>query len=162
RWEVSGPHFAGWEVYHLKGSPVDPQRIYASQSTSWFGQLIQRSDDGGKSWMPVGNRFVSDGVPGRHQWSAATPHPRACARVAPRARGEGPGLRRRGGGGRGALLHEGRRADLGGARGAAGPWLGRALAARGGRDVPAHDPGRPERPAAAVGRDLLGGGVSQR
>ena len=21
-WDVSGPHFAGWEVYHLKGSPV--------------------------------------------------------------------------------------------------------------------------------------------
>jgi photosystem II stability/assembly factor-like uncharacterized protein len=81
RWEVSGPHFAGWEVYHLKGSPADPQRIYASQSTSWFGQLIQRSDDGGRSWMPVGNRFVYEGVPGTHQWYDGTPHPWEFARV---------------------------------------------------------------------------------
>ena len=49
-WEVSGPHFAGWEMYHLKGSPVDPNRIYASQTSGWFGQMIQRSDDGGKTW----------------------------------------------------------------------------------------------------------------
>ena len=52
-WKVSGPHFAGWEIYHLKGSPVDPNRIYASQSTGWFGQLIQRSNDGGKTWEPI-------------------------------------------------------------------------------------------------------------
>ena len=50
RWEVGGPHFAGWEVYHLKGSPLNPDRIYASQSSGWFGQVIQRSDDGGTSW----------------------------------------------------------------------------------------------------------------
>ena len=49
RWDVSGPHFAGWEIYHLKGSPVDPNRLYASQSSGWFGQMIQRSDDGGKT-----------------------------------------------------------------------------------------------------------------
>jgi photosystem II stability/assembly factor-like uncharacterized protein len=54
QWEVSGPHFAGWEVYHLKGSPVDPDRIYASQTSGWFGQIIQRSDDGGKSWYQPG------------------------------------------------------------------------------------------------------------
>ena len=41
-WDVSGPHFGGWEIYHLKGSPADPNRLYASQSTGWFGQLIQR------------------------------------------------------------------------------------------------------------------------
>src|SRR5262249_12547711 len=62
-WGVSGPHFAGWEVYHLKGSPADPDRIYASQSSSWFGQVIQRSSDGGNSWEPVGNEFVYEGVP---------------------------------------------------------------------------------------------------
>ena len=50
-WDVSGPHFAGWEIYHLKGSPVDPNRIYASQTSGWFGQIIQRSDDGGKTWL---------------------------------------------------------------------------------------------------------------
>ena len=50
RWDVSGPHFGGWEIYHLKGSPADPDRIYASQSSGWFGQVIQRSDDGGKTW----------------------------------------------------------------------------------------------------------------
>ena len=49
RWDVSGPHFAGWEIYHLKGSPVDPNRLYASQSSGWFGQLIQRSNDGGQT-----------------------------------------------------------------------------------------------------------------
>src|SRR2546427_7304283 len=47
RWDVSGPHFGGWEIYHLKGSPADPNRLYVSQGTSWFGQLIQRSNDGG-------------------------------------------------------------------------------------------------------------------
>src|SRR5438876_1307142 len=54
RWKVSGPDFAGWEVYHLKGSPVDPNRIYASQTNAWFGQIIQRSDDGGKTWHQPG------------------------------------------------------------------------------------------------------------
>jgi photosystem II stability/assembly factor-like uncharacterized protein len=67
-WEVSGPHFAGWEMYHLKGSPADPNRLYASQSSGWFGQLIQRSNDGGKTWEPVGNKFEYAGVPGTHQW----------------------------------------------------------------------------------------------
>ena len=47
QWSVNEPHFAGWEVFHIKGSPVEPDRLYASQSTGWFGQLIQRSDDGG-------------------------------------------------------------------------------------------------------------------
>jgi photosystem II stability/assembly factor-like uncharacterized protein len=81
RWDVSGPHFAGWEVYHLKGSPAEPNRLYASQSSSWFGQLIQRSSDGGKSWEPVGNKFVYDGVPGTHLWYDGTPHPWEFARV---------------------------------------------------------------------------------
>jgi photosystem II stability/assembly factor-like uncharacterized protein len=67
-WEVSGPHFAGWEIYHVKGSSAEPNRVYASQSSSWFGQMIQRSDDGGKTWEPVDNKFVYDGVPGTHQW----------------------------------------------------------------------------------------------
>jgi len=53
-WEVNGPFFTGWEVYHLKGSPMDPDRIYASQTSGWFGQIIQRSDDGGKTWHQPG------------------------------------------------------------------------------------------------------------
>src|SRR5271163_1849226 len=53
-WEISGPHFAGWEIYHMKGSPADPNRIYASQTSGWFGQIIQRSDDGGKTWLQPG------------------------------------------------------------------------------------------------------------
>ena len=57
QWQVSGPHFAGWEIYHMNASPVDPNRFYASQSTGWFGQLIQRSNDGGQTWEPVGNQF---------------------------------------------------------------------------------------------------------
>jgi photosystem II stability/assembly factor-like uncharacterized protein len=81
QWEVSGPHFAGWEVYHVKGSPADPDRIFASQTSGWFGQLIQRSDDAGKTWSPVGNRFDYDGVPGTHQWYDGTPHPWEFARV---------------------------------------------------------------------------------
>ncbi|HEY6614676.1 MAG TPA: hypothetical protein VIZ32_09160 [Vicinamibacterales bacterium] len=81
KWEVNGPHFGGWEIYHLKGSPGDPNRLYASQSTGWFGQLIQRSSDGGKTWEPVGNKFVYDGVPGTHQWYDGTPHPWEFKRV---------------------------------------------------------------------------------
>ena len=98
RWKVSGPHFAGWEIYHVKGSPVDPNRIYASQTSGWFGQVIQRSDDGGKKWstpgsspeelkgpdgMPKGesNKFVYDGVPGTHQWYDGTQHPWEFKRV---------------------------------------------------------------------------------
>ncbi len=81
KWEISGPHFAGWEIYHVKGSPVNPDRLYASQSTGWFGQLIQRSDDGGKTWEPVENKFVYDGVPGTHQWYDGTPHPWEFKRV---------------------------------------------------------------------------------
>ncbi len=104
-WEIDGPHFAGWNVYHMKGSPVDPNRIYASQSEEWFGQIIQRSDDGGKTWtipgtadpeklkdehgMPTGesNKFVYDtseetGKPlTTHQWYDGTPHPWEFKRV---------------------------------------------------------------------------------
>ncbi|HEY0383528.1 MAG TPA: hypothetical protein VGC72_15165 [Candidatus Elarobacter sp.] len=81
KWDVSGPHFAGWEMYHLKGSPVDPNRLYASQTSGWFGQQVQRSDDGGKSWEPVGNKFVYDGVTGTHQWYDGTPRPWEFKRV---------------------------------------------------------------------------------
>ncbi len=103
-WTVSGPHFAGWEVYHLKGSPADPNRIYASQTSGWFGQIIQRSDDGGKTWappasspadlvdaatgMPKGesNKFAYDtsdrGRPlTTHQWYDGTQHPWEFKRV---------------------------------------------------------------------------------
>jgi photosystem II stability/assembly factor-like uncharacterized protein len=81
RWDVCGPHFPGWELYHLKGSPAAPDRLYASQSSGWFGQLIQRSDDGGTTWEPVGNEFTYDGVPGTHQWYDGTQHPWEFARV---------------------------------------------------------------------------------
>jgi photosystem II stability/assembly factor-like uncharacterized protein len=96
KWDVSGPHFAGWEIYHMKGSPVDPNRIYASQSSGWFGQIIQRSDDGGKTWetpgggmtkspggMPKGesNKFVYEGNPGTHMWYDGKPHPWEFKRV---------------------------------------------------------------------------------
>ena len=80
-WDVKGPLFAGWEIYHVKGSPVAPDRLYASQSTGWFGQLIQRSDDGGMTWETVGNQFPYNGVPGTHQWYDGTPHPWEFARV---------------------------------------------------------------------------------
>lgn len=81
QWHVDGPLFGGWEIFHVKGSPVNPNRIYAAQSTSWFGQVMHRSDDGGKSWETVGNEFVYDGVPGTHQWYDGTPHPWEFTRV---------------------------------------------------------------------------------
>ncbi|MGH7274437.1 MAG: exo-alpha-sialidase [Nitrospiria bacterium] len=105
KWKVSGPYFAGWDIYHIKGSPVDPKRIYASQTSDWFGQIIQRSDDGGKTWfqpgtkpgeptttpegMPKGesNKFVYDTSPetGKplttHQWYDGTQHPWEFKRV---------------------------------------------------------------------------------
>jgi BNR/Asp-box repeat protein len=81
KWDISGPHFAGWEIYHVKGSPADPNRLYASQCSGWFGQMIQRSKDGGKTWETVGNKFVYDGVPGTHQWYDGTPHPWEFKRV---------------------------------------------------------------------------------
>jgi BNR/Asp-box repeat len=80
-WKIDGPHFAGWEIYHLKGSPADPKRLYASQTSGWFGQLIQRSNDGGKTWEPMDNKFVYDGVAGTHQWYDGTPHPWEFKRV---------------------------------------------------------------------------------
>lgn len=96
KWDVAGPFFAGWEIYHLKGSPANPDRIYASQSSAWFGQVIQRSDDGGKTWEQPGgepmptftgtppgasNKFVYEGHPGMHQWYDGTPHPWEFKRV---------------------------------------------------------------------------------
>jgi hypothetical protein len=80
-WEVSGPHFAGWEIYHLKGSPADPDRLYASQSSGWYGQQVQRSNDGGETWEPVGNKFVYEGTPGTHLFYDGKPHPWEFKRV---------------------------------------------------------------------------------
>ena len=81
KWDISGPHFPGWEMYHIKGSPADPNRLYASQCSGWFGQLVQRSNDGGKTWEPVDNKFVYDGTPGTHKWYDGTPHPWEFKRV---------------------------------------------------------------------------------
>ncbi|MCA9270779.1 MAG: exo-alpha-sialidase, partial [Planctomycetales bacterium] len=81
KWKVEGPLFGGWEIYHMKGSPVDPDRIYASQSSGWFGQQMQRSGDGGKTWEAVGNKFAYDGEMGTHLWYDGTPHPWEFKRV---------------------------------------------------------------------------------
>ena len=81
RWDISGPHFAGWEVYHMKGSPADPGRLYASQTSAWFGQVVQRSSDGGKTWEAVGNTFAYEGTPGTHQWYDGSQHPWEFKRV---------------------------------------------------------------------------------
>jgi photosystem II stability/assembly factor-like uncharacterized protein len=81
RWEINGPHFAGWEIYHVKGSPVETDRLYASQTSGWFGQVIQRSDNGGKTWETAGNEFNYDGIPGTHQWYDGTQHPWEFKRV---------------------------------------------------------------------------------
>ena len=81
QWQVTGPHFAGWEIYHMKGSPSHPERLYASQTSGWFGQVMQRSDDGGKTWEAVGNEFKYDGSPGTHKWYDGTQHPWEFKRV---------------------------------------------------------------------------------
>ena len=81
KWTVDGPYFAGWEIYHMKGSPVEPDRLYASQSSGWFGQVLQCSADGGKTWTPGGNKFAYDGTPGTHMWYNGTPHPWEFKRV---------------------------------------------------------------------------------
>jgi photosystem II stability/assembly factor-like uncharacterized protein len=81
KWDVSGPHFAGWEIYHINGSPADPDRLYASQSSGWFGQVIQRSNDGGKTWEAVENKFAYEGNPGTHQTFDGTQQPWAFKRV---------------------------------------------------------------------------------
>ena len=80
-WTIDGPHFGGWEIFHVKGSAVDPDRLYASQSSGWFGQVIQRSDDGGRTWEPAGNEFAYEGDPGTHQWYDGTQHPWQFTRV---------------------------------------------------------------------------------
>jgi len=80
-WSITEPQFAGWEIYHVKGSPIDPNLLYASQSSGWFGQTMQRSQDAGKTWETVGNSFVYDGVPGTHQWYDGTQHPWEFTRV---------------------------------------------------------------------------------
>ena len=80
-WKIDGPHFTGWEMYHLKGSPVDPNRLYASQTSGWFGQQVQRSDDGGKTWAPVGNEFKYEGETGTHQWYDGSQRPWEFKRV---------------------------------------------------------------------------------
>jgi photosystem II stability/assembly factor-like uncharacterized protein len=81
QWTVDGPHFAGWEIYHIVGSPADPKRLFASQSSGWFGQVIQRSDDGGKTWEAQGNAFTYEGTPGTHQWYDGSQHPWEFKRV---------------------------------------------------------------------------------
>ena len=80
-WDVSGPHFPGWEVYHVAGSPADPNRLYAAPSGGWFGQVIQRSDDGGLTWEPQGSKLIYEGEVGPHQWYDGTPRPWEFTRV---------------------------------------------------------------------------------
>jgi hypothetical protein len=81
KWDVTGPHFAGWEVYHFTGSRADPNRLFASQTSGWFGQVIQRSDDGGKTFQPAGNKFVYEGATGTHEYYDGTQRPWKFTRV---------------------------------------------------------------------------------
>ena len=161
KWDVSGPHFAGWEIYHMKGSPADPNRIYASQSSGWFGQFIQRSDDGGKTWHQPGtppgeppapgppkaasNKFVYDasaetGKPlTTHQWYDGTQHPWEFKRVwhlEPSLTDPDDGLcgRRR----CRAFPLDRRRRELAGTLRPARPRHRTQMAAGRGRHVPAH------------------------
>jgi photosystem II stability/assembly factor-like uncharacterized protein len=81
KWTVGEPIFPGWEVFHIAGAPGNPDRLYASQWTDWFGQVMQRSDDGGKTWISVGNEFTYQGEAGTHQWYDGSQRPWAFKRV---------------------------------------------------------------------------------
>ena len=152
QWDVSGPHFAGWEVYHVKGSPADPDRLFASQCSGWFGQLVQRSDDGGRTWEPVATGSAMTACRDA-PWYDGTPHPWEFARVwhlepslgdpdTVYAGVEDAGLFRSADGGR--SWRELPRAAL--------PRFRAVLAAGRGRDVPAHDHRGPGRARAYVRR----------
>ena len=80
-WDVEGPFFGGWEIYHITGTPTDPNRLYASQTSGWFGQVIQRSNDAGKTWETMGNEFAYQGTPGTHKWYDGSQHPWEFKRV---------------------------------------------------------------------------------
>ena len=184
KWDVSGPHFTGWEIYHVKGSPADPNRLYASQSSGWFGQVIQRSNDGGKTWeapgggvtmepgrMPRGesNRFVYDtsaetGKPlTTHQFYDGTQHPWEFKRVwhlEPSLTRSGHGLRR--GGGRRHLPLDRRREVLAGTRRPARPRHRTQVAAGRGRHVPAHHPDRSDESPTNLHRHLRRGRLPHR
>jgi len=80
-WAIDGPHFAGWEIYHMTGSPADPNRLYASQTSDWFGQVMQRSDDAGRTWDTIGNDFDYEGEVGTHQWYDGSQRPWEFKRV---------------------------------------------------------------------------------
>ena len=174
KWNVSGPHFAGWEIYHVKGSPSDPDRLFASQTSGWFGQIIQRSDDGGKTWhqpgtppgepaktpdgMPKGesNKFAYDASARDRQAAHDAPVVRRFAasvgvqaRLASRAVADRPGHGVRGRRGRRALPHHRRRSELEGALGTSRPRHRSAVAAGSRRPVPAHDHRGPEESQSA-------------
>lgn len=179
-WKIEGPLFAGWEIYHMKGSPVDPDRIFASQTSGWFGQIIQRSDDGGKTWNPPGskpeelvnemgwpqgesNKFVYAGVPGTHRWYDGTAHPwefkegLAHRTFAERPeRGAGRCRRRR----TVQVDGRGRFLDRTGRTPYAHDW--RELATRSRRHVPPHDPDRPKERGQAFRRHFRSRRLSQR
>ena len=162
-WDVSGPHFGGWEIYHLKGSSVDPNRHLRVAVERLDGQIIQRSNDGGKTWEAVGNKFVYDGVPGTHQWYDGTPHPWEFKRVwhlepsltdpdTVYAGVEDAALFRTTDGGQ----------TLERVAGPSRPRVGRALAAGRGRTVPAHHSDRPLERQSHLRRDLRRRRVSHR
>ena len=163
KWKVDGPFFAGWELYHLKGSPADPNRIYASQSSGWFGQQVQRSNDGGKTWEPTGKEFRYDGTPGTHQWYDGTPHPWEFKRVWHFE----PGIDHPDhvyAGIEDAAIFESQdsRRHLDRAAGTPRTWHRAAVVPRGRRHVPPHHRDRSDQREALVRRDLRRGRLSFR
>ena len=179
-WKVDGPHFAGWEIYHVKGSPVDPNRIYASQTSAWFGQIIQRSDDGGKTWNTPGGDGRRLTGPGRNaerreqqirlrrraghaiMWYDGTQHPWEFKRVwhlepslTIRTRLCRRGRRR-------AVRIKRRRHDMEGIVRTAQARYRTEMATGRRRNVSAHDSARSEKSEANFRRDLGRGRVSHR
>ena len=175
-WDVSGPHFAGWEIYHLKGSPADPeshlrvadQRLVRADHPALQrrrqdlgdagrrpGEIAARLADGREQQVRL-RHFARDrhaahhaSVVRRHAASVGVQARLASGAVAHRSRHR---LRRRRR--RRALPLDRRRRELAGTLRPARPRHRTALAAGRGRHVPAHHHSRSQRSRPHVHRDL--------
>ncbi len=81
QWEISGPHFAGWEIYHVKGSPVNP----GPDLRLAVERLVRAADSALRGWRrnlgTDGKRVRLQGTAGTHQWYDGTQHPWEFKRV---------------------------------------------------------------------------------
>ena len=79
KWDVTGPHFAGWEMYHMKGSPADPNRIYARKPAAGLARSFSVPTMAEKRGRLPGVRCPQDPTAchkARATSSSTTPPPR--------------------------------------------------------------------------------------